>query len=410
MFYFLDRGGVGNQLSNNPDFNGAMQYQAGSGYRVTFTGQGPSGNNNNLVATQALPLPVFGATVNRANPTNSSLNAVLPDNKTPRVMEWNLQLQRQLDKQTSINVAYVGDKSDRLSTWFNINGPVLNSNTTLYPTRGSVTEGANIGDGNYNALQIFLNRHASQRVQLTAAYTWAHTFDNSNGAFSTGANGAGQNMFITASGIDMHANYGSSDQDQRQTFSFSALAQLPFGRGKAFGANRSRPLDEVVGGWQLDTVVSLSTGTPFDLTTNKGTGPTGKIINSTFTNRVDVIGKISYPKNLHEWFSTGSFAPPPVTAAGIPTRPGTLNRNVIHGPGYHGMDASVFKSFTLPEKAKFELRFQAYNIANTPQFQNPNGYRDNGTSNSNPLSNFGAIDNSRMYTERQLEFGGRLTF
>lgn len=410
MFYFLDRGGVGDQLSNNPDFNGAMEYQAGNGYRVTFTGQGPSGDNNNLDATAALPLPVFGATVDRSNPVNATLLAILPDNKTPTVEEWNLQIQRQLDKQTSINAAYVGDHSTHLSTWFNINGPVLNSTTTLYPKRGTITEDANIGDGNYNSLQIFLNRRAIQGVQLTAAYTWAHTFDNSNGAFSTGANGSGQNMFITTSGIDMHANYGSADQDQRQTFSFSALAQLPFGRGKAFGSNMSRALDEVIGGWQFDTVVTLQTGTPFDLTTNKGTDPSGNIISSTFTNRLDVTSSITYPKTLHKWFSTGSFTPPPVTAAGIPIRPGTLNRNVIHGPGYRGADAAVFKSFALPEKAKFELRFQVYNIANTPQFTNPNGYWDSGTSNSNPLSNFGAIDGTRMYTERQFEFGGRLTF
>lgn len=410
IFYFLDRGGVGNQLSNNPDFNGSEQYLAGNGYRVTFTGQGPLGDNNNQDATQALPLPTFGSTVDRSNPVNAALLAILPDNKTPRVQEWNLQVQQQLDHNTSLNMAYVGDKSDRLSTWFNINGPVLNSTTTLYPTRGTVTEGANIGEGNYNALQLFLNRRAARGVQLTAAYTWSHTFDNSNGAFSTGANGAGQNMFVTTSGIDLPANYGSSDQDQRQAFSFSMLAQLPFGRGQRWGAHLPLALDEVVGGWQLDSVVTLQTGTPFDLTTNKGIDPTGNIINATFTNRVDVKGPITYPKTLHEWFNPNAFAPPPVTAAGIPIRPGTLNRNVIHGPGFHTADVALFKSFSITERAKFEFRFQAYNIANTPQFTNPNGFWDSGLSNSNPLSNFGAIDGTREYVERQMEFGGRLTF
>jgi hypothetical protein len=410
IFYFLDRDGVGNQLSNNPDFNGAEQYLAGNGYRITFTGQGPLFNNNNVQATQALPLPVFGSTVNRANPVNSALIAVLPNNKTPRVQEWNLQIQQQLDSLASLNVAYVGDRSNNLSTWFNINGPVLNSTTTLYPLRGTVTEGANIGSGNYNSLQVFLNRRAVKGVQLTAAYTWAHTFDNSNGAFSTGANGSGQNMFITTSGIDLPANYGSSDQDQRQSFTFSTVAQLPFGRGQKFASNIPRSLDEVIGGWQFDSVVTIQTGTPFDLTTNKGTAPNGKIISSSFTNRVDITSAISYPKTLHQWFSPGAFAPPPVTAAGIPIRPGTLNRNVIHGPGYRSMDAAIFKSFALPEKASFEFRFQVYNIANTPQFQNPNGYWDSGTGNTNSLSNFGAIDNTREYTERQLEFGGRLRF
>jgi hypothetical protein len=341
---------------------------------------------------------------------NAALIAILPTNKTPRVQEWNFQVQQQIDKDTSVNLAYVGDRSDRLSTWFNINGPMLNSTTTLYPTRGTVTEGANIGSGNYNAMQIFLNRRATRGVQLTAAYTWAHTFDNSNGAFATGANGSGQNMFITANGIDMKANYGSADQDQRQSFSFSALAQLPFGRGQRWAAHLPLVLDEIIGGWQLDSVVALQTGTPFDLTTNKGTDPAGSIISSTFTNRVDVNGQVKYPKTLHQWFDPSVFAPPPVTAAGIPIRPGTLNRNSVHGPGFRSADAALFKSFSITEKAKFELRFQAYNIANTPQFTNPNGFWDSGLNNSNPLSNFGAIDGTREYVERQMEFGGRLTF
>jgi len=412
MFYFLDRGGINNQLANNPDFNGSEQYLAPNGYRITFTGQGPLGDNNNLDATAALPLPVFGSTVNRADPINSSLLAVLPTNKTPTIEEWNLQVQQQLDQQTSLNIAYVGDHSYHLATWFALNNPQLGTGALIYPTLSSVTEGANVGIGNYHALQVFLNRRATKDVQLTAAYTWSHTMDNSNGAFSTGAANAGANVFLTPAGPDLHANYGNADQDQRNAFSFSALAQLPFGRGQHFAANVSRPLDAVIGGWQFNTVVTLQTGTPFDLTTNKGTDPTGQVVSAKFTNRVDLLpGKsISYPKTLHEWFNPGAFTAPPVAANGAPLRPGTLNRNTIHGPGFHSMDVAMFKSFSLPEKTAFEFRFQAYNVFNTPQFTNPQGSLDSGTGNTNPFSNFGAIDSTRSYTERQLEFGGRFRF
>jgi Carboxypeptidase regulatory-like domain len=411
IFYFLDRGGVGNQLSDNPDFDGSEQYLAPNGYRVTFTGQGPSGDNNNLDATAALPLPVFGSTVDRSNPTNASLLAILPNNKTPRIEEWNLQIQQQIDPLTSLNIAYVGDRSSNLTTWFNINAPNLETGTQLYPARGTVTEGANIGSGNYNSMQVFLNRRAVKDVQLTAAYTWSHTFDNSNGAFATGANGAGQNVFITANGVDLKANYGNADQDQRNAFSFSALAQLPVGRGKRFLSDVPLALDEAIGGWQFNTVVTLQSGTPFDITTNRGTLPNGEVVGNTkFTNRVDLVQELGFPKSLHEWFSTNSFAPPPISFEGVPLRPGTLNRNVIHGPGFHSMDVAMFKSFALPEHAVFEFRFQAYNVFNTPQFTNPNGFLDSGISNGNPFSNFGAINGTRAYTERQLEFGGRLRF
>jgi Carboxypeptidase regulatory-like domain len=410
MFYFLDRGGVGNQLSNNPDFNGSEQYLAPNGYRITFTGQGPLGDNNNLDATAALPLPVFGSTVDRSNPTNASLLAILPGNKTPRIQEWNVQIQQQIDAQTSLNIAYVGDHSDHLSTWFNINAPILGTGASLYPARGTVTEGANIGSGNYNSMQVFLNRRATKDVQLTAAYTWSHTFDDSNGAFASGANGPGQNVFITANGVDLKANYGSADQDQRNAFSMSALAQLPFGRGKKYLTDIPRALDEVVGGWQFNTVLTLQSGTPFDITTSHGVTPEGAVVGTPFANRVDIVRELGFPKTLHEWFSTNSFALPPVSDAGIPLRPGTLGRNTIHGPGFHSMDVAMFKTFALPEHAAFEFRFQAYNVFNTPQFQNPNASFDAGTNAPNPFSNFGAIDNTRSYTERQLEFGGRLRF
>lgn len=81
IFYFLDRGGVGNQLSNNPGFNGLQQYTAVNGYRITFTGQGPLNNNNSTVATQALPLPIFGAAAAAStNLANASVIAEMPNN------------------------------------------------------------------------------------------------------------------------------------------------------------------------------------------------------------------------------------------------------------------------------------------------------------------------------------------
>src|SRR6201999_4339216 len=77
IFYFLDRGGIGNQLSNNPGFNGIQEFTASSGYRVTFVGQGALNDNNSVNATQALPLPVFGAgAITPQLIANSSLIAV----------------------------------------------------------------------------------------------------------------------------------------------------------------------------------------------------------------------------------------------------------------------------------------------------------------------------------------------
>jgi hypothetical protein len=410
IFYFLDRGGVGNQLSDNPDFNGQSTFTAANKYRITLSGQGPAGDNNNLDATAALPLPVFGQTVNRADPVNSTLLAILPTNKTPRIQQWNLQLQQQIDQNTSVNLAYVGTHSDRLATWFNLNTSYLNgaAGQTLYPQFSTINEGANIGVGDYNGLQIYLNRRLDHGIQLTSAYTWSHTLDNSNGAFSTGTSGPGALLFTTANGVDLGANRGNSDQDQRQSFTFSALAELPFGKGKMFGGTVSRPVDEIIGGWQLNSVVTLQSGTPVDITTTEGTNSAGQIIsNAAFTNRVDRVAPIGYPKSLHEWFNTGAFAPPPVNADNVPIRPGTLGRNQIFGPGYRTMDAALFKNFPIAEGVVGQFRFQAYNVANTPQFTNPNATFSTTTG---AIGDFGSINATRLYSNRQLEFAARITF
>lgn len=416
VFYFLDRGGVGNQLSNNPDFNGSADYQATQGYRITFTGQGPLNDNLNTDATNALPLPTFGSTVDRSNPQNVSLISLDKRLPTSTIQEWNLQIQRQVDSHTSINIAYVGTKADHLMTWFNTEAQVLNSpgGTTLYPARASdtINRGMAAGTSHYDGLQIFLNRRMTHGIQLTAAYTWSHTLDDSNGAFNTGTSGSGSRFFILPSGPSFRSNYGNSDQDQRNVFVFSALAPLPFGRGKRFGTNMPMALDEVVGGWQLNTIVSLESGTPFDVTTSKGTLPEGSIGSANPNNRADQIKPVHYIKSLHEWFNTSAFVNPPSNSDGVFLRPGNMDRNQMFGPGYRDMDLSLFKDFPIHERVTAELRAEAFNLTNTPVFRNPNGNLDSGAGSlTGPDTGaFGQINGTRTNSQRQMELAFRLQF
>jgi hypothetical protein len=237
------------------------------------------------------------------------------------IQQWNLQVQRQLTQQTSINLAYVGTSSQHLSTWFNINSQELNTapNTVLYKDAngvnfGSIDRGLNNGTSNYNALQVYANSKLRSGFQYTAAYTWSHSLDDSSGAFGTGTNGAG--IFITSAGADMKANYGSSDQDQRQVFTFSALDELPFGRGKKFLSNAPWAVNEALGGWHVNVITSLESGTPITVTTGNYlyTAPSGStsLAGGGMTNRANLTGKVSYPKHLTEWFDTKAFSHPAV--------------------------------------------------------------------------------------------------
>src|SRR6202012_6144365 len=86
------------------------------------------------------------------------LIAVLPNNQNGMVQQWNLQLQQQLDRFTSVTVAYVGNKSEHLMTWFNANAPVLGTGVATYANRQTITEGSAEGSGNYHGLQLSATR------------------------------------------------------------------------------------------------------------------------------------------------------------------------------------------------------------------------------------------------------------
>ena len=402
IFYFLDRGGVGNQLSANPDWSGVTTLTASSGARVTLSGQGPTGNNNNQAATQPLPVPTTG-TVNDANPTNTSVIAIFPNNPTSMIQEVNLQIGQQLGRDTALNVAWVGTKADHLMTWFNYTNQQLATNALLFPGRGlNVTAGGAFGTSHYSALQMQLNKRLTHGLQGTVAYTWSHATDNSNGAFSINTNSP---IFVDTTGrVLLGQNKGNSDTDQRHAFVASSLYELPFGRGKRWGSDWSGAMDNILGGWQFNNIISVGTGTPFDITIN---GVRPDILGPVST------GSLQLVSGQREWISAGpnTFAPPPKNVAGKFVRPGTLGRNHFYGPGYGTWDASLFKNFTLTERVKMQFRAEGFNILNHPQYTNPNV--DLGGINSSGLpanSSFGLINSTRQFSERQIQFAFRFTF
>ena len=141
-------------------------------------------------------------------------------------------------------------------------------------------------DADYETLMLFVGRHALAEIddakwrlwnglylnskmhsglQFTAAYTFSHSLDNSSGALGTGTNGGG--MFLTSTGVDFRANYGNSDQDQRQVSTFSALGELSFGWGKIFLSNVLCDVNEATGGWRLNVINTMESGTPATVTT-----------------------------------------------------------------------------------------------------------------------------------------------
>jgi hypothetical protein len=413
IFYYLDRGGIGEQLSNNPDFNGVSSYEAcpgansncspesNTGYRITLSGQIPGGppynpiSNDWQAATAALPPAVN--TVNPADPKNVSVIYWPTNSKNSRVQQYNVQLEHQLGSSSAFDIAYVGTKMDHLATAFNANNPILNGDgSSRWSTLGgSVSEYAYIGNGNYNGLQTSFQQRLNHGLTFRSAYTWSHTIDDSSSAFSGNTTGGGGRIFVNASGNAL-LNYsrGNADQDIRHIFSFSSLYELPFGKGRQVGSNWSPALDYILGGWQFNNIVTLQTGTPIDL-----------YVNGTPQDRPDVSGSYSAKISNGNGIITGDFTAPPVNADGVFTRPGTLGRNAIYGPGLHTWDTGMMKDFTVEGRYKLEFRGDFFNLLNHPQFQN-------GSFNTNALTTLTnpGIAATRFSSARQLQLAVRVTF
>ena len=400
IFYFLDYGGIGNQLGEQAPFGGSNSYMAKNGYCVTFTGQlnqstvstGGDYNCRNYTtpAAAVADLPARGyVDFDPSNPpTGLSMIAVNRDNKNSMIQEWNLQIEHQIGANNVVNIAYVGTKGTRLSTYYPYNMVQFNTGKQNFPTLGSISYNNYDGKSNYNGLQLHAEHHANNGLVATFSYAWSHTLDDSPGAFQ------GQTASLY---YDPMAGYGNSSQDQRQVFSSSMLYVLPFGRGQRYGANASRLMDMLIGGWQSSLIAMVQTGTPVDLST--GEAQPG--------NRPDRVGSIKYNKSISgTWFDTSSFSsaiPTVATANGTTyTRLGTLARNQVFGPGYRVVNLSMQKNVHLTDKYTMELHGDAFNLLNTAEFVNPN-------SNMNG-SHFGKVEGTQVYSNREIQIAARFVF
>ena len=411
IFYFLDRGGVGNQLIANPDWTSAGAFTFGNGYRITLSGQGPNNNNDpNAVVAGQIPGPT--SSIDLAHPTNTQVLANLPNNQNSAINEWNLQLTQELGHATEFNVAYVGNRSDHLMTIYNANGPhLVGFAGNPYAAQGlNVIVEAATGTSNYNGLQTSLNHRMTNGLQFTAAYTWSHALDNSRSAYSNV--GSNQQIFTSGYGSLLQYNYGNSEDDQRHAFTFASLYELPFGHGKRWGGNWNSFTNQALGGWQFNIIASLGTGTPFDII-YQGNNCNNCQVHPLVLGNVSTgnFGRDASNNNSLIWMK-GSFAPLPQDANGNFLYPSNMEKNQFYGPGYNPVDVSIFKNFALTERLKMEFRAEAYNLLNTPQLVNPNSGAGctSGASICNGNNSLGEINATRAYSERELQFALRFTF
>jgi hypothetical protein len=301
--------------------------------------------------------------------------------KTPQVYSWNVNLQQQVTKTTTLQLAYVGNRGVYLYSHRDINQtdpavtlandwdeqagrPFVNQ----YPWLGWALFIENLGDSNYHSFQATVTQKAWKGLDFLAGYTWAHAIDV--GTSNTG--GYPQDSWNIA------ADRGSGDYDIRHRFTFSATYNVP-----KFNA----PL-QLGNGWQLTTITTMEGGMPFSFVD----GGDDMSATGEYTDRWNLYGNPSaiqasattsipwydssapicqqYLNQYHlEDTGAGCFAVP--GAVIIPPgwgKFGTMGRNIFRGPGFRNVDFSMSKEFKLSERFNMQFRAEVFNLLNHPNF------------------------------------------
>ena len=302
---------------------------------------------------------------------NAQSYTFIPTNwKNPYVESWNIAIQRSLPFHFTLDVAYVANHGVDTSSSPNINSvSVIGTGTAGEPgaafgRTAATNQYFDAFSSNYESLQVKLNRRFSTGLSVTTSITWQRAMDRQSGGDDNGGL-----MFF----INQQRNYALVDWNRKLNFVQSYVYELPFGQGKKWASNGIA--SRVVGGWQVSGILTMLTGTPFSITANGGS------LNSPgSTQTANQVAPVSFPHGINvgnPWFSTASFAQP----VGVVF--GNTGRNILTGPALFGLNLSLFKHIKITERINAELRAEAFQITNTPQFSNP--------SNSITSSTFGDI-------------------
>ena len=221
-----------------------------------------------LPAPAPVPIPSNGIYSVAALGFNGSSESFFPTNyKNPHIIAWNFTVQQALPYHFTMDLAYVGNHGVDMGSGQNINAsPVIAPTSTgdtayqpYFPHTGSISEEFAPVSAMYNALQAKIDRRFAGSLGITTSFTYQKGMAYYNGGDDDGFYG----FYLNG---QYHRNWGLNDFNRTLSFVQSYVYQLPFGKGKHFLNSGSRGLDKVVGGWQLEGILTLMTGLPFTVT------------------------------------------------------------------------------------------------------------------------------------------------
>ena len=368
-----------------------------------------------------LPLTTFCTGFNAGissnfNPLSSNNDYIPAHSPWPYIQSWVFSIQREITKNTVLEVAYNGNHS--------LNLPILADNNQAVPNPVTATCNAAItsgclgiqarrpdqsfdgitwvdpaGDNDYNGLSARLEHRFSRGLYGLNSFTWGKAMGDSEQALEyfsnlTGANP--QNIHNLA------AERGPSSYDTKFVNVTSVVYQLPFGKGRQFLGNLNRALDAVLGGWEVNSINTASTGLPVNVYYAPTAQASVSDISAEYRGepflRPNVSGSAasqSTAQSLLTYFAGYNFSTPSVNDPF-----GNLGRNAFRAPGIEQWDFAVNKNFAITEGIRLQFRSEFFNLPNHTNFGPP--------SNIYGTSSFGTI--TTTLPARQIQFGLKLLF
>lgn len=364
LFYSPENDGREDYLTKNAPFADQASY-------TDWPYDGPFGyvDDTGVPRNTAINIPSNGIIVPSTLPNGNleTTYAVNPQLKTGSADSFNLTFERQLGTAFLVDASYVASISHNLAYEIgDINANPADTSTNngdnrLTTSLGKIQYLTDAGMANYNSLQVKVTKRQSHNLSFLASYTYSHSLDNGPAPFDLGYNND-----YPANPYNLTSEYASSDADVRNNFVFSGLWRIPVGNGQRFFGNWGKATNFIFGGWQLNAIYNMRSGTPVNVVES------GEALAAAV--RPNVTANPNLPRGkrtLLMYFDTAAF-----NTKGIGPVAG---RNIVVGPGYINLDSSIFKEFPVGEAMRLQLRFEAFNALNTPHFANPDGTESDGT-------------------------------
>jgi Carboxypeptidase regulatory-like domain/TonB dependent receptor len=407
LSYFPSSGGIGAA----PSDVGVGGWLPSTGI---FFGDRPFTNTPPADASLSDPFKA-GIVVPPATNLGEGINQAFPEWVIPFNHQWNLNIQRAVTRDLLVEVAYTGNRGQRI--WINRNRNVaLASNLALgndllsrvdnpfagkipgtlgqptiekrlllkpFPHYGDVSRFRdNVGDSIYHAFTLRVDKRFAQGLLFQIAYTVSKNISNVPERFI----GRGAN-FIDPNNLSLSRSISENDRPQRLAINY--VYELPFGPGKRWVG--TSPVGKVLGNWEVSGITVFQSGLPVIIS-----GACSTNIQGLGCTPLRLKDPVVPEKTLDQWFDPTAFVLAPAFSMG--TNPRTEPR--LRGPGTTNFDIGLYRNQRIRENMKLQFGFDFQNAFNTPQMDDP------VTGIGNP--NFGRIIGGG--NARQIQFRMRLSY